>query len=183
MQPLPETTKAAGVEECAREVLDSSPPISWFIRRQMRSHRGGLSMAQFRALIRVNRPPAASLSSVAEHLGASLPTTSRIVQGLVDKNLVMRHGCRWDRRQITLELTPKGREMLQAARSATQESMAAKLAELPAAQRALIVKAMRILRELFWPELLPKPAANGERGKTRQAKGPAKKRSSLKEAA
>src|SRR5580658_7623362 len=113
MQPLLETTKSPGIETCAREVLDTSPPISWFIRRQMRSHRGGLSMAQFRSLIRVNRPPAASLSAVAEHLGASLPTTSRIVQGLVDKGLLSRAGCRWDRRQITLELTAKGRGMLQ----------------------------------------------------------------------
>ena len=158
MQPLPETTKPAGIEACAREVLDSSPPISWFIRRNMRSHRGGLSMAQFRTLIRVNRPPPASLSSVAEHLGASLPTTSRIVQGLVDKGLLIRQGCRWDRRQITLELTAKGRDMLQTARKATQESMESELAKLTTPQRTLIVKAMTLLRELLWPELLPKPS-------------------------
>ena len=160
MQSLYETTKQSGVEVCAREVLDTSPPVSWFIRRQMRSHRGGLSLAQFRTLIRVNRPPAASLSAVAEHLGASLPTTSRIVQGLVDKGFLARQGCRWDRRQITLELTPRGREMLTQARRATQESMELEIAKLTAKDRATIVTAMRILRRLLWPATLPQPEAN-----------------------
>lgn len=157
MQSLYETTKHSGIEACAREVLDTSPPISWFIRRQMRSHRGGLSLAQFRTLIRVNRPPAASLSAVAEHLGASLPTTSRIVQGLVDKGLLARQGCRWDRRQINLELTPKGREMLTLARRATQESMELEIGKLTNKDRATIVTAMRILRRLLWPATLPQP--------------------------
>ncbi|HUB25277.1 MAG TPA: MarR family transcriptional regulator [Tepidisphaeraceae bacterium] len=165
MQSLSETTKPADVEACAREVLDSSPPIQWFIRRNMRSHRGGLSMAQFRSLIRANRPPAASLSDVAEHLGASLPTTSRIVQGLVDKGLLSRQGCRWDRRQITLELTAKGRDMLQTARKATQESMEAELAKLTPQQRQSVIKVMRMLRELFWPPTLPPANSNGA-GKT-----------------
>jgi DNA-binding MarR family transcriptional regulator len=161
MQSLSETTKAADIEACAREVLESSPPIAWFIRRNMRSHRGGLSLAQFRSLIRVNRPPAASLSDVAEHLGASLPTTSRIVQGLVDKGLLSRAGCRWDRRQITLELTAKGRDMLQTARKATQESMQAELTKLTGPQRQSVIKVMRMLRELFWPPTLPRAESNG----------------------
>jgi DNA-binding MarR family transcriptional regulator len=160
MQLLPETIKTATVDECAREVLDGVPPVTWFIRRQMRSHRGGLSLAQFRSLVRVNRYPNASLSMVAEHLGASLPTTSRIVAGLVDKKLLERHDCRWDRRQVSLDLTPKGRDMLQVARKATQIGMERELENLTPQHRAAIVNAMQILRAVFAPpnEAPPPPA-------------------------
>jgi DNA-binding MarR family transcriptional regulator len=151
MQLLPETIKTASVEECAREVLDGVPPVTWFIRRQMRSHRGGLSLAQFRSLVRVNRYPNASLSMVAEHLGASLPTASRIIAGLVDKKLLERHGCRWDRRQVSLDLTTKGREVLQVARKATQIGMERELANLTPQHRAAVVNAMQILRAVFAP--------------------------------
>jgi DNA-binding MarR family transcriptional regulator len=108
-------------------------------------------MTQFRSLVRVNRPPSASLSAVAEHLGASLPTTSRIVAGLVDKGLMARSGCRWDRRQVSLQLTPRGREVLQTARKATQHHMETELEKLATPQRAVLIKATKILKALFGP--------------------------------
>jgi DNA-binding MarR family transcriptional regulator len=151
MQPLLETTKSSTVIESAREVLDSVPPVMWFIRRQMRAHRGALSLAQFRSLARVNRQPNASLSVVAEHLGASLPTTSRIVAGLVDKGLLIRHGCVWDRRQVSLELTPKGREVLQTARRAAQQVMELELARLSAPHRSALIKGLQVLKSVFGP--------------------------------
>lgn len=165
MQQLPETTKSRSAEDCAREILDSVPCLTWFIRRQMRSHRGGLSLAQFRSLVRVNQRPPASLSAVAEHLGSSLPTTSRIVTGLAEKGLMVRHGCIWDRRQVSLELTTKGREVLAAARKATQHCMELELNKLASAQRGQVVRAMRILRELFGPAPEPLGAKAGARRK------------------
>jgi DNA-binding MarR family transcriptional regulator len=171
MQQLPETIKSSIrspirspiVEECARELLDSMPPVMWFIRRQMRAHRGGMSLAQFRSLARVNRNPSASLSNVAEHLGASLPTTSRIVTGLVEKGFLVRHNCRWDRRQVSLDLTPRGREVLQTARKAAQQHMETELGNLPATDLGALIKATKILKGIFGPANTPAPvvAANG----------------------
>jgi DNA-binding MarR family transcriptional regulator len=152
MQQLLETTnKSPQIVECAREVLDALPPVMWFVRRQMRSHRGGLSLAQFRSLGRVNRLPQATLSVVAEHLGATLPTASRIVSGLVDKSLMTRKGCRWDRRQVLLELTPRGREVLQTARQAAQRRMEMELDKLSAQECKSLIQATKILKGLFGP--------------------------------
>jgi DNA-binding MarR family transcriptional regulator len=151
MQPLSDAIKLPGSQECAQEILDATPPVMWFIRRQMRSHRGGLSLAQFRALVRVNRQPTASLSTVAEHLGASLPTASRIVAGLVDKGLATRHGCRWDRRQISLALTARGKAMLQEARKATQQRLETELNNLTPSDRNAVIQAMKILKNHFGP--------------------------------
>jgi DNA-binding MarR family transcriptional regulator len=150
-QLLEATNKSPQIVECAREVLDALPPVMWFVRRQMRSHRGGLSLAQFRSLVRVNRPPQATLSDVAEHLGATLPTASRIVSGLVDKSLVVRQGCRWDRRQVLFELTARGREVLQTARQATQRHMESELDKLTAQERKSLIHATKILKSLFGP--------------------------------
>jgi DNA-binding MarR family transcriptional regulator len=181
MQPLLPATKPSvdsDIVECAREVLDATPPIIWFLRRQMRTHRGGLSLAQFRSLIRVSRHPNTSLSNVAEHLGASLPTASRIMAGLVDKGLLLRHGCRWDRRQVSLELTPRGRDVLETARKATQQCMEHELSGLSRADRSTLIKGMTILKGIFGPayepEAVPTTSAadsgNGNsNGRTRKA--------------
>src|SRR5215217_3088460 len=132
MQLLPEATirtAPASAAACARAMLDGMPQVMWFIRRQMRRHRTHrLSVPQFRTLVLLDRYPTASLSSVAEHLGAALPTASRMVTGLVDKGLVVRRECPTDRRQMALVLTPKGRSVLNTARRETQDAVAREIA-------------------------------------------------------
>jgi DNA-binding MarR family transcriptional regulator len=163
MQPLPETTKSALSQQCARELLDSVPPFIWFIRRQMRKYRSGLSLPQFRSLARVNRPPQATLSAVAEHLGSTLPTASRIVGGLANKGLVSRGDCKWDRRQVLFELTPRGRQVLEAARKAAQMQLEVELNKLTPQDRRSLMGATKILKSLFGPARPDAPRPNGRK--------------------
>lgn len=135
--------------ECARRVMEGVPPISWFMRQQMRMDRGKLSLPQFRALVRVNREPQTSLSEVAEHLGMSLSTVSRIVSGLVDKGLLARKGRKDDRRQMTLTITLKGQEVLENARKNTRAKMTRALEVLAPEQRVNICQGMTALAEVF----------------------------------
>ena len=154
---------AASPDACARAVLDGLPQVMWFLRRQMRRHRSHrLSVPQFRTLVLLDRYPAASLSAVAENLGAALPTASRMVAGLVSKGLVVREPCPTDRRRMSLVLTPKGRNVLNAARRATQASVAREVARLSDAQRATIIEAARLLRDVFAGT--PPPGAGGDEG-------------------
>jgi len=127
----------------------------WFIRAQMRPHRKGLSLPQFRALVFVDREPAASLSTVADHLSASLPTTSRLIAGLVNKGLVARKGCCDDRRQLELAITPRGREVLDNAWASVQKRMEAELDPLTDAQRKAVYEAMKIVQGVFGSLELP----------------------------
>ena len=95
-------------DECARHVLDVTPPTIRAIRQLMRSHRlRGLSVPQFRAMARLSWLPKASLSNVAEHVGCSLPAASRMIDVLVAQKLVVRHQCSNDRRQVSLGLTAR----------------------------------------------------------------------------
>jgi MarR family transcriptional regulator for hemolysin len=121
-----------------------------YIRHEMRTHRHArLSVPQFRALVFVSGNGDASLSALAEHLGLSLPTASRMVDLLVRRGLLERHVDAADRRRVALALTARGRATYQWARRATQTALAGQFAALSAAQRGLISQAMRLLNRMF----------------------------------
>jgi DNA-binding MarR family transcriptional regulator len=133
-------------------MLDGLPPVMWFIRRNMREHRiGGLSVPQFRALCLLARFPTASLSHVAEHLGSSQPSASRLISGLVTRGLVKRNECAGDRRQVTLVLTARGKDVQAKSHRATQQRLAEAIAHLPEETQRAVIAAMEILLDVFAP--------------------------------
>ncbi len=170
MQPLLNTTNSQLVENAAHEVVSGVPPVIWFIRTQMRPHRKGLSIQQFRALVLVDRHPEASLSDIAEQLAASLPTTSRLVAGLVAKDMVARKGCSDDRRQLELGITKLGREMLDAAWAGVQKKVEQELAALTDAQLKTMQESMQVLQGVFGSLELPDRENPHHRTKEREAR-------------
>jgi DNA-binding MarR family transcriptional regulator len=149
MQSLPLTIESDAADDCALDVLDAVPPVIWFIRREMRAYRKGLSLQQFRALAMIHRRPSASLSAVADHLGVSLPTASRVVNGLVEQGLLARKPCAEDRRQLSLAIAPAGQTVLHTAWSATQNRLSDQMRSLSPVQRRAIAQAMQALKEVF----------------------------------
>lgn len=147
-------------DEAACELLEVVPEIMRVIRAEMREHRGAdLSVPQFRALAYLKNKPGASLSEAAEYIGLTLPSMSKLVDGLVMRKLVTRKTPEGDRRRVTLELTGRGRATLQSAYSSAQSHLAKRLAALSDRDRAAIVELFRALRPLFLQERpLPDPA-------------------------
>jgi DNA-binding MarR family transcriptional regulator len=138
------------LDECARQLLDTTPQVMRFIRAEMRSHRGhDLSVPQFRTLTFVNRNPEVSLSHLAEHLGLTLPSTSKLVDGLVNQKIIIRHESKEDRRRLTLALTKNGQDILRVAREATQNHLKDVLHELSADELSTVIHAMNLLQSLF----------------------------------
>jgi DNA-binding MarR family transcriptional regulator len=136
--------------ECAREMLEVVPMIMRAIRSQMRSHRTpDLSVPQFRTLAFLGHRQGASLSEVAEHIGLTRPSASKLIDGLVARSLVSRKGSPVDRRRIKLALTKEGRVTLRAAWSAAQAHLANRVAALPSGEQAIVGQAMRTLSSLF----------------------------------
>jgi DNA-binding MarR family transcriptional regulator len=124
------------------------------VRAEMRRHRAAdLSVPQFRTLTFLSRQAGASLSQVAEHIGLTLPSMSSLVEGLVERKLILRNPHSVDRRRVTLTLTARGQSVLEAAHGATQAALAEKLAALSAQDRTIVVQAMLALRPLFEPDL------------------------------
>jgi len=138
------------LDECAHQLLDTAPQVMRFIRAEMRGHRGhDLSVPQFRALTFINRNPEVSLSHLAEHLGLTLPSTSKLVDGLANKKVITRRESKEDRRRLTLELTKGGEDILHTARSATLNHLKDVLRDLTVDELATILRAMNLLQPLF----------------------------------
>jgi DNA-binding MarR family transcriptional regulator len=139
--------------EAAAELLEVVPRVMRVIRARMRQHRAtALSVPEFRTLGFLSLHTGASLSAVADHIGLTLPSMSKLIDGLVERKLVTRESDLADRRRVTLALTARGRALLQSARAPTQAYLAEVLAALAPADRTTVVQAMRVLRPLFIPE-------------------------------
>jgi DNA-binding MarR family transcriptional regulator len=140
-------------DACAQEILEVVPAVMRTIRAELRRHRtADLSVPQFRTLAFIDRNADASLSDVAEHIGLTLPSISKIVEGLVTRKLVTRQTHRTDRRRMTLTLTARGQTALQSSRAATRACLAEDLAALSDRQREMITQALEILRPAFTPQ-------------------------------
>ncbi len=120
------------------------------IRTQVRSQRkSDLSVPQFRTLGFLNRNPGSTLSDVAEHVGLTLPAMSRLVDGLVSRDLMTRNISVDDRRRVELTLTKSGTAILEEARRMAQTKLAEILEPLTAEEGAAVMAAMRHLRVAF----------------------------------
>jgi len=73
---------------------------------------GGVSVVQLRALTVLDREGTANLAQLAEGMGVTVSTTSRLVDRLVAAGLVDRRTATHTRREIALRLTARGRATL-----------------------------------------------------------------------
>lgn len=71
-----------------------------------------LSVAQVAALYLLDERQALRVGELAEELGRSQPSTSRLVDGLVERKLIARREDPADRRARVLTLTAKGRGLV-----------------------------------------------------------------------
>ena len=151
---------ASALGDCAHRLLDTAPLMMRAIRREMRSHRTpDLSVPQFRTLAFIRRNSDASLSDLAHHLDLKLPSASKLIDGLVNKNLIMRQESASDRRRVTLALTRRGDAILTSARAATQAHLTEILRPLSAKELKTVHDAMHLLHPLFAGEASEKGAA------------------------
>jgi DNA-binding MarR family transcriptional regulator len=137
-------------DECATLVADTIPLVMQAIRAEMRSHRTpDLSVPQFRTLAFLGNHPGASISDIAEHIGLTLPSVSKMIDRLEARHLVERCSTAGDRRRVSLELTPQGETTLRVAAAATRARLAEMLAALSPDERAAVARAMHSLRMIF----------------------------------
>lgn len=138
------------VDTCAHDLMETAPQIVQAIRAEMRRGRGSdISVPQFRALRFIQVHPDSSLSHLAEHMGLTLPSVSKLVDGLVKQKLVSRKESTADRRKLTLVLTTTGSSIVDAARAQAQSNLTQKIKCLSEADLTTISKAMQLLQPIF----------------------------------
>jgi DNA-binding MarR family transcriptional regulator len=138
------------IDELTHEFLEVVPMMMRRVRAEFRSHRTpDLSVPQFRALVFTNRNPGTALSPLADHLGLTLPSTSKMVDHLVLQGYLDRQSSRQDRRKLTLQITTQGKATLEASYKATQSHLQALFENLSAQEQDGLLAYLRILRTLF----------------------------------
>ncbi len=136
-------------EETARKLLEVTPMIMEDIRAEMRRRSPDVTLPQFRALLFVSRNDGSSLCEVAQYIGLTSPSMSRLVDGLVERGLISRKEHPADRRCVRLTVTDHGLAILE---TSIQESLAYltdKLSGVDAESREVIDKALEALRPVF----------------------------------
>jgi DNA-binding MarR family transcriptional regulator len=110
-------------------------------------HAAQLTMAQLAVLEYVQ--VARTVSAVAEYAGLSRPATSAMVDKLVRRGLVRRSEGRVDRRERVVELSAKGRALVEKAHAARAARFAPSLAVLSASSSRRLREALTaVLAEL-----------------------------------
>lgn len=142
--------ESPAARNCAVLMLELVPGLMQMIRGHMRRQRlPGMSVPQFRALAFVDIEGKSTLSAVAEHVGTTLPSMSRMIQSLVCEEMVRRGDGLADRRTVCLEVTDKGRQFLKIARKAAAQQMASQIGTLSGDEVAALAQAIASLKRLL----------------------------------
>ena len=138
------------LDTCARELLDVMPLVMQDLRRTMRSQSApDLRVPELRSLAFLRHNPGSNLTDLAEYIGVSLPSMSKLVDTLTYRGFIERTPDAQDRRRVRLGLTEAGFAILAKAREAVKASFAAKLAGLGPQDVELVTGSMRLLHTLF----------------------------------
>ena len=132
---MPRTAMDDDLLEAARAVMR----ISLHAADQI----GGVSVVQLRALTVLDREGTANLAQLAEGLGVTVSTTSRLVDRLVAAGLVDRRTATHTRREIALRLTDRGRATLTRYDDLRLTGLHACLDALPDAEREQALAGLR----------------------------------------
>lgn len=104
---------------------------------------GGVSVVQLRALTVLDREGSANLAQLADGMGVTVSTTSRLVDRLVAAGLVDRRTATHTRREIALRLTPRGRATLSRYDDLRLAGLHACLENLPDGERQQAIAGLR----------------------------------------
>ena len=88
------------------------------------------------------------IGTLAEHLGTSAPTTSRLVDCLHERGLIARTPDPDDHRATRVHLTSAGLARLHEQRARATDDLARRIDALPADRRAALVAALPVLEEI-----------------------------------
>jgi DNA-binding MarR family transcriptional regulator len=118
--------------------------------RQARGHEGeaGLSAARLSALSATIAAGTVSLAQLAAAEKVQPPTMSRLVEGLVQEDLLTRETSNTDRRSVRIRATPKGAELLEKAGKGQVGHLAGRLAGLADSEKRALLRGIELIERI-----------------------------------
>ena len=150
--PRPASAKTSPItpEACAALLLETAPRVMRAVRLAMAALEAPpLTIPQYRALKFVQDHEGASLSATAEFLDLTLPSTSKLVDQLVRRSMLVRDDASDDRRRMNLRITAKGDALLKNAEATVRRHLAGMLTRLGTAELGSLYATLGILQESF----------------------------------
>jgi DNA-binding MarR family transcriptional regulator len=111
----------------------------------------GVTVPQYRTLFYVSEHEGASLSELAEFMGLTLPSASKLVDHLVRRAILLREPDNVDRRRLTLRISRKGDALFNNAQEKVRQHLAGMLDKCDADALKALGRALGILQESFPP--------------------------------
>ena len=108
-----------------------------------------VSPTQYRALGILTLRGSRNTGELAEELGVGRPAATKLVDRLVRRKLIRRRGHPTDRRQVMLEATDRGREIVRAVQLCRRRRLARVLSELDPVARDALRRDLPALTEAF----------------------------------
>lgn len=106
-----------------------------------------VTLTQYRSLVVLASRGAQGMASLAEALGVTPPTASRLCDRLLRKGLVRRRTDRNDRRQVRVALTESGRRLVDVVMERRRREIADLLQAVPQDARRSVVAGLQQLAE------------------------------------
>ncbi len=106
-----------------------------------------LTLVQYRSLVFIAQHTKCSVSELANNLGVSNPTVSRLCDRLLEKGLIERHQSSNDRRRLELVLRPKALKALSMVSEHRRNDIRNLLMQIPKTRWAEIANALDLVSD------------------------------------
>ncbi len=123
-------------------VLSASRVLVAVAARSLADVAEEVTLTQYRTLVVLASRGPQSLAGLAEAVGVTPATATRMCDRLVRKDLIRRRTERDDRRQLRVALTARGRSLVDAVTVRRRQEIARIMSEIPVEQQAILVQAL-----------------------------------------
>ena len=146
--PEPDADAASAErDEIVDAVLNASRVLVSVAARSLADVGEEVTLTQYRSLVVLASRGPQGVASLAEALGVTPPTASRLCDRLVRKALVRRRTDRSDRRHVRVALTPAGRRLVDIVTERRRAEITALVSSIDAAARPSLAAGLRQLSQ------------------------------------
>jgi DNA-binding MarR family transcriptional regulator len=129
-------------EELVDAVLSASRVLVAVAARSLAEVGEEVTLTQYRSLVVLASRGPQAVAALADAVGVTSPTASRMCDRLVRKGLVTRRAERRDRRQMRISLSAAGRRLVEGVTARRRAEIEQLVASIPAETRAGVVGAL-----------------------------------------
>lgn len=122
---------------------------SFKIQERIKDRFNGITITQWLTIIAFNQEPRLFMYQLSQAVGLSGSTMTRIVDRLVNKEIVKRYSSEEDRRQVCVELTPKGKDLLKRINELQTQFFRDGIEEIPSQKLDDVLEVVKILYDVF----------------------------------